>query len=170
MSPLLLRHVGVRVRALAVLLPSVAATAPRAARAAVARPAAPAVASDVAGRRAGAAARSRVTQDTSARQYSAVAVLLDHRAELALTAAQVARLDSLDQALGDRNRPLVPQLEAARGHAARLRSPSGALQRNNRDAIAAARTVLGDAQMAQAQPLLDAWRTQLRAHLLGDVR
>jgi hypothetical protein len=104
------------------------------------------------------------------RRYSPVAVLLDHRRDLSLTAGQATRLDSLDRALADRNRSLVLQIEANRGHRMRLRGAATAMQRNARDAVAAADAVLTDGQRAQAEPLLAAWRDQVRAYILGDAR
>lgn len=98
---------------------------------------------------------------------SPVAALLEHRAELKLTAQQVARLEAIQRDLEQKNEPFRRQLEAARPQ--RGERPDGPPSEEERAAMRARREQLRP-QMEQVRANHRAAMEQVRSVLTEEQR
>jgi Spy/CpxP family protein refolding chaperone len=103
-------------------------------------------------------ADAHAQEETVRRGHAPVAGLLQHRAEIGLTAEQVQRLEAIGQDLRARNAPLLEQLRA-----------SGALQRGERGARGA-RGAMTPGQRAEMRQRMEAMTPEQRAEMREKMR
>jgi hypothetical protein len=99
------------------------------------------------------------------RMRSAVAIVLESKDSLQLSAEQVAKIDSINKAAMARNAPLLEKMRAAREAGTGMdgmRETFAEMRKNDEEAFAAALTLLTDAQKPKAQEIVTKTREAMR--------
>jgi len=99
------------------------------------------------------------------RMRSAVAIVLENKDSLQLSAEQVAKIDSINKAAMARNAPIMEKMRAAREAGTGMegmRETMSEMRKNDDEAFAAALTVLTDAQKPKAQEIVTKAREAMR--------
>lgn len=99
------------------------------------------------------------------RMRSAVAIVLENKDSLQLSAEQVAKIDSINKAAMARNAPLIEKMRAAREAGTGMegtREVFAEMRKNDDEAFAAVLTLLTDAQKPKAQEIVTKVREAMR--------
>lgn len=99
------------------------------------------------------------------RMRSSVAIIVDNKDSLHLTAEQVTKLDSLAKALDAKNAPIREKARAAReagGGMDAMREMMNDMRKNDEEALTAALALLTDVQRPKAQELVTKAREAMR--------
>ena len=110
-------------------------------------------------------ATAAVAQGGPVRMRSAVALVLENKDSLQLSAEQVAKIDSIGKALEAKNAPIREKARAAReagGGMDAMRETFAEMRKNDEEAFAAALTLLTDAQKPKAQEIVTKAREAMR--------
>ena len=110
-------------------------------------------------------ASAAMAQDGARRMRSAVAIVLENKDTLALTAEQVSKIDEIRKAAEVKNQPIMEKMRAARESGAGMESAREIMaeaRKNDEDAFTAALALLTDAQKTKAQEIVTKAREAMR--------
>ena len=99
------------------------------------------------------------------RMRSAVAIVLENKDSLALTAEQVSKLEEIRKAAAAKNEPIMEKMRAARESGAGMegaREIMAEARKNDQEAFDAALALLTDAQKTKAQEIVTKAREEMR--------
>ena len=104
------------------------------------------------------------------RMRSAVAIVLENKDTLALTAEQVTKLEEIRKAAAAKNEPIMEKMRAARESGAGMegaREIMAEARKNDQEAFDAALALLTDVQKTKAQEIVTKVREEMRGRRPG---
>jgi Spy/CpxP family protein refolding chaperone len=104
------------------------------------------------------------------RMRSAVAIVLENKDTLALTAEQVSKIEEIRKAAEVKNQPIIEKMRAARESGAGMegaREIMAEARKNDEEAFNAALALLTDAQKTKAQEIVTKAREAMRGRRPG---
>src|SRR5262245_12577981 len=97
-------------------------------------------------------------------QANVIQVIIDHKAELALSPEQIAKLEPIARKLGEQNKPFIEEMQKIRGDTnlrelsteqrEQMRTQMGKLRENREAALTQARTILKPEQQTRLRDIV----------------